>query len=999
NLRLALAASQEYIGPMSAAEQRRAIEEPVKCCGYSFEAGLADLILREVGDEPGYLPLLSHAMLETWKRRQGRMLTLSGYAEAGGVHGAIARTAEQVYTHFDPLQQRITRSIFLRLTELGEGVQDTRRRANLGELVLRADESASVEAVLNLLVEARLVTVSQGIVEVAHEALIREWPTLRVWLAEDREGLRLHRRLTEAAQGWEELDCEESELYRGARLAQVQEWAIGHLDEMNDLEREFLTASQHAVEMENLEREAARQREIEAAQRAAKAEQRRAEEQSRSAQRFRWLAAGLAVLLVLALALASFVLQQRNQVGAKARLATSRELAASALTNISIDPERSILLALQALQAAQTKEAVDALHQSVQASRLMRVFHAQNPWVVRLVASTDGKLAATSTGPNAGLVTEVWDKESGKRLLEMPGGLAASSWPDSDRLATVGPGDGDTTRFTFWDMTTLKPTSTVTLAYRFSDSVNGDFSPDWSRVAVIMRDGTTRIYDLTTGQLIQTLATGGGPPSQAVAFSPDGMKLIVNVNNVAKLWDLSTGQSTLTLPSIDYGANSVRFSPKKDRAAIALGPIIKIADVQTGKDLLTLFGRTGNNYGIDYSWDGIQIAAGGADGKAIVWDAYTGQELMILSGHQSWVEDVAFIPFRYQLATGGDDGTVRLWNISTSGNREVVAYDWHRSYTNIAYSPDGKSLAMSGGDQAGDVIDARTGQPLLTLRANHFGNWLGSIAFSPDGKRLASTNGESDAYIWDAASGQKLFTLNGHSNWIGDLAYSLDGSRLATIGYDGYVKMWDPASGKELFSVQTFTEIVPTTSNLSIDFSPDSARFATAGGMQPKVWDARTGNLLLTLPAQDGDVYSIAFSPDGKHLVIGGQGGFASVWDAASGQKITDLTGHAGSVNAILFSRDGKQVISGSVDGTVKIWDAASGQEQLTLTRQPTQITGLSLSPDGRRLAVSSFDGAVRVYLLNVNDLVQLAEQRLTRWFTPQECRDFLHTDTCPPKP
>jgi WD40 repeat protein len=306
---------------------------------------------------------------------------------------------------------------------------------------------------------------------------------------------------------------------------------------------------------------------------------------------------------------------------------------------------------------------------------------------------------------------------------------------------------------------------------------------------------------------------------------------------------------------------------------------------------------------------------------------------------------------------------------------------------------------MSGGDQAGDVIDARTGQPLLTLRANHFGNWLGSIAFSPDGKRLASTNGESDAYIWDAASGQKLFTLNGHSNWIGDLAYCLDGSRLATIGYDGYVKMWDPASGKELFSVQTFTEIVPTTSNLSIDFSPDSARFATAGGLQPKVWDARTGNLLLTLPAQDGDVYSIAFSPDGKHLVIGGQGGFASVWDAASGQKITDLTGHAGSVNAILFSRDGKQVISGSVDGTVKIWDAASGQEQLTLTRQPTQITGLSLSPDGRRLAVSSFDGAVRVYLLNVNDLVQLAEQRLTRWFTPQECRDFLHTDTCPPKP
>ena len=162
NLRTALANCQEYIGPMSAAELRRAIEEPARRQGFTFEAGLVDLILRETGHEPGSLPLLSHALLETWKRRQGRNLTLAGYAEAGGVHGAIAHTAESLYVRLTPQQQRIARNIFLRLTELGEGVQDTRRRATPDELVLRAEDRASVEEVLNLLAKARLVTVRRG---------------------------------------------------------------------------------------------------------------------------------------------------------------------------------------------------------------------------------------------------------------------------------------------------------------------------------------------------------------------------------------------------------------------------------------------------------------------------------------------------------------------------------------------------------------------------------------------------------------------------------------------------------------------------------------------------------------------------------------------------------------------------------------------------------------------------------------------------------------------
>jgi transcriptional regulator with XRE-family HTH domain len=188
----ALARQQEYIGAMTDEEMRKAIEEPARRGRWEFEPGLVDLILHDVGHEPGALPLLSHALLETWQRRHGRTLTLSGYTSAGGVRGAIAETAEAVFTdQFTHEQQAIARRIFLRLTELGDetATGDTRRRASFNELILKPEETDATQAVLNALVGARLITTSEDSVQVAHEALIREWPTLRSWL-EDNRGLR-----------------------------------------------------------------------------------------------------------------------------------------------------------------------------------------------------------------------------------------------------------------------------------------------------------------------------------------------------------------------------------------------------------------------------------------------------------------------------------------------------------------------------------------------------------------------------------------------------------------------------------------------------------------------------------------------------------------------------------------------------------------------------------------------------------------------------------------
>jgi len=232
---------QKNIGGMTEEELREAIEGPAQQGGWEFEEGLVDLMLRDVSNEPGALPLLSHALLATWVRRRKRTLTLAGYSEAGGVHGAIAKTAEDTYKHLTLEQQQIARGIFLRLTELGEGTQDTRRRVGLQEL---DQGSSTVDTVLKVLVDARLVTTGRDSVEVAHEALIREWPTLRLWLDEDREALRIHRHLTETAQGWERNQRDMGDLYRGTRLTQVLEWTMAHAGEMSPLEKEFIRACQ-----------------------------------------------------------------------------------------------------------------------------------------------------------------------------------------------------------------------------------------------------------------------------------------------------------------------------------------------------------------------------------------------------------------------------------------------------------------------------------------------------------------------------------------------------------------------------------------------------------------------------------------------------------------------------------------------------------------------------------------------------------------------------------
>jgi WD40 repeat protein len=888
-----------FVPPLSEAGLRDAVERPARARHIRFEPGLVDIIVRDVLGQPGALPLLQFALRALWERDAASgVLTLDGYVQTGGVNESIARQADALFASLPMDQQAMARRALLRLTEPGPGTDHTRRRVGLDEIEELATvpaEQAAVRDMLRTLVDARLITTdrdavtNEARVEVSHEALIRGWPRLRAWIDEDRAGLRLLRRLTDASQEWRRLNQDEGLLYRGARLAQAWEWRAQNESALNELERAFLDASQAFRERQEREVAERQQRELERArtlaeeqQRRAEAEQQRAEEQRRRAEdqgkaaRLRgWLVIGLSVVLVLALSAAGYASWQRGQAQEQTRIAKALQLSAQGKAALDSNPPLGLLLGIEAARAptAPRIAVMGSLMQSLAKSGGRDLLFQGFP-VGAVAVSPDGRwlLAGADSIPS---MVQLWDLSVDDPAAQRP------------RLLTGGPG-------------------------RISgQSAVITISPNGRWLAASLADGSLNIQGIQLWDLTATdhaadkqhLLPGFPGPTEALAASRDGHWVAAGGSNgTIELWDLTHEDPTAQPPY------ALRSGP---------GAVTSVA----------------------ISSDSRWLASSSKDGAISIWDLSetnpSTRQPKVLHAADS-VTALVFSSDSAMLVAGESSGMIRAWDLRRVDlDVQPRTFEGIRgSVDELRLSPDGRWLVSTSRDiRVGPTLrlwDLTAPNPALQPRV--LLRQVLHTAISDNGHRLIAIERNGPAHMWDLTiadpTSDQAHVFQGQ--W-GRLVVSPD-SRWLAAGADQSVHVWD-LRAKNPSAEQPMA--LPGQSGVTdwIGVSPDNTSLLRASDQGTiQVWDLQQEDPTAQLPrvfeGAPDQVEELTFSPGGRWLIGLGFFGAVELWDlrpdAPSGQRprVLFAGGSGGSTGQSLgTSPDGHWLAASDPEGTVRLWD------------------------------------------------------------------------------
>ena len=960
-----LEAARVDVEALGIEELRDAILKPAAKVHLKFDPAVVDdLVTKILGVRAG-LPLLQFALLQLWTERDKNRVTEAVYREVGDPLQALGRSADRFFNKLIREDQKAVERIFLRMVRIEER-EETSRRVPLKDVLETAKVKDRTESMVHhLICEARLIKLtgtSRDIcseefgfstgklsalteeeskrgnvlqIEVAHEALVRNWDTLGEWLDEERVRLATRRRHDGKAAEWVRLGEKSAGLLDEVELLEVRRWLdspeaaeVGYDPALPRL----VDASQEAIE---------------------KVEQEKQEAAKRLRLRARWLAilsVVVAILLVIASVLAG--LSIRNAAKAR-RSTTSLRLAVAAIRNLETDPDPELGLLLAYYAARETYqpdravivEAEDALHQALQVPLPELTLAGHLDAVYGVSYSPDGKYLATASTDGT---AKVWDADTGEEIISLAG----------HRGAVVG------------------------IA----------FSPDGTRLATASADTTAKLWDVETGDELFSLGGHTGAVN-GIAFSPDGMQLATaSADGTARTWDTETGEKILTLAAHTLFVNSVTFSPDGRRLATASADrTAMLWDVETGQVIQTLSGHTNAVLHVAFSPDGRHLVTASADRTVKVWDAESGKEMRSLTGHSGVVYGIAFSPDGASLATASADQTVKLWDAASW--QELSTLQGHTgAVRDIAYHPDGLHIATASADKTAKVWDPNSKKPLI-LRGHTAA--INGVAFDSNGERLATASADKTAKIWDIETGEVQLGLVGHTGAVNAVAFSPDGEWLATASADGTAKVWDTASGMTLL---TLTDHRDAVNSVAFSQDGTRTATASAD-RTVKVWDTSTGQVLLTLTGHSAEILRVAFSPDRANLLTSSGAETWKVWDLASGQEVNNGTYSMNrSAFSVAYSPDRERFVTGSAEGTVTMWDASTGVKLFSLAGHSGAVSDTAFSADGKRLATASADGTAHVYVLDVEALLELARQRATRELTPRECVIYWPgKEGCPP--
>jgi WD40 repeat protein len=1004
--------SSLLLAPMHPEQLEDAIRRPAARVGIDVEPGLVTEIIRDVSQASSSLPLLQYVLSELFERRTEDRLTVQAYRQVGAVHGVLERRAESIVKSLSPQAQEATRQLFLRMVQLGEHGEETRRRLPLTE-VSGLGARAAVDEALEAFSQARILTYDRDpvsrtpTVEVAHETVIQHWPRLQVWIDDARAELRTHRRLTSDAIAWSEAGGDpEYLLSRGPLATAVELLDAGRL-RLNELETTFVN--------ESLAAEAERQ-------------QREEQVEHRSRRRLRvGIGATVVAALIGILAVFAFIQRQRADELAQQqeRQSTARSLAAASLANLdSSDPNLSLLLAIEAAEQslrageAVLPEVVDALHRAIITPRpdiVIEGARAEQRASVFAFAPGGVRMAMLAEGGGASVV----DPRTGETLARLP-----TQDPDAFGIdfrfdgSTVLTVHSDALRQWNWR------TGEMEMEIRPEFEVwTATYSRQGTRIAVGGIDGTIEVYDAGSGNRTLVIDGAHATAVAAIDFDPHGGRLISGGRDArVRIWDLASGDLLVEAdtPNVRNAINDVVWHPRLEKAVVATGDAITlIIDTQTGTPLTALGNSGVFNDAVAHDSSGTFSMVAGRDGIARAYGTELGGEVIFtLPTAGVPLRDIEVVPGSFGPAVVGVDGKIRIYRDLSQSEKPATLYPM--LYPRLTPMPDGTRYVINSNNlHLGlpftlpgvlEVVDVASGESVTTRPTWRTSYTTGRAGITRDGSAIAFLGPEGEIEIVDVESGTTV-TVPDSLDWANDLDFSPNGRLLAGASSHGSIAIWDRTTGETLMTLEGHGDRLPSVLSVPPRVVPNVAELLTAQRVDDvawledgtrlvsagfdgtvRLWDVTTGAGEV-LYQFEHEVFSVALDPVGSQLVAVDRAGTVVEVDLEQGGAVRTLE-PLSSGGELSFSVDGT-MLAGTGPGGVTLWDVETGRITRQIRGSVYPTTDAVFTHDGKELLVSSGEGMIRGYFLDPLDLVAAAKGEVGRSMTDEECRRYLAVNGC----